>query len=65
MKYILESTKIFDKWIKSIKDPTTKRRILARLANAENAHFNNYKFFGDIEELRFTFGGGIRVYYTI
>jgi putative addiction module killer protein len=65
MTYEIKTTEIFDKWLSSIKDKTTKSRILARLARVENGNFGDHK---EIErrlfELRFFFGSGYRIYYT-
>ncbi|OOR87479.1 addiction module antitoxin RelB [Moraxella caviae] len=53
-------------WFDSLKDPTTKLRILARLARVENGNFGDYKALGGgLFELRTTFGGGVRIYYTL
>ena len=66
MKYELNSTKTFNKWFGSLKDSVTKRKILARLARAENGHFGDFKQVNaGLFELRFFFGGGLRIYYTI
>ncbi len=66
MKYELHSTKSFDKWFGRLKDTVTKRKILARFARAENGHFGDFKqISASLFELRFFFGGGLRIYYTI
>ncbi len=66
MKYILETTDVFDKWFSGVRDIGTKRRLLARFALAENGHFGDNKQIDDsLFELRCFFGGGIRVYYTV
>jgi putative addiction module killer protein len=66
MKYELDSTEDFDKWFERIKkDGATKKRLLVRLAMVENGHFGDHKLFGNLGELRFRHGAGIRVYYTI
>ena len=66
MKYELRSTKKFNKWFSKIKDATSKRRILARLARVENGNFGDFKqIHADLFELRFFFGSGWRIYYTI
>lgn len=66
MKYILETTDVFDRWFSGVRDTGTKRRLLARFALAENGHFGDSKQIdGNLFELRCFFGGGIRVYYTI
>lgn len=66
MKYDIVSTRTFDKWLKGLKDRQTRNRILARLQRVQNGHFGDFKPLGsDILELRFSFGGGLRIYYAI
>ena len=66
MSYELHTTKDFDKWLRKLKDRSTKRKILARLVRIENGNFGDYKqIHADLFELRFFFGGGLRIYYTI
>lgn len=66
MKYEIASTAVFDKWFRSLKDRTTRNKILARISRVENGNFGDFKSLGDnLFELRFFFGGGLRIYYTI
>lgn len=66
MKYELNNTKEFSKWLGGLKDTVTKRKILARLSRVENGHFGDFKQIEvNLFELRFFFGGGLRIYYTI
>ncbi len=66
MKYELRSTKQYDKWLANLKENSLKLRVLARLAMAENGHFGDFKQIStDLFELRFFFGAGLRIYYTI
>ncbi len=54
----------FSKWLKSLKDPVTRRRILKRLYRVESGNYGDYKNLGDgVNELRFFFGAGYRVYF--
>ena len=40
--------------------------VVARLARAENGHFGDVKTVeGALQELRMTFGGGLRIYFTV
>ncbi len=65
MKYELQSTQVFNKWFSGI-DAINKRRILARFARIENGHFGDFKQIDThLFELRFFFGGGFRIYYTL
>jgi len=53
-------------WLNSIKDSTIRRRIRLRLDRLIDGNFGDCKSVGDnLFELRFTFGSGYRVYYTI
>ncbi len=66
MKYELRSTDQFDKWFARLKDASAKVRILARLDRLENGNFGDFKRIdSDLFELRFFFGSGLRIYYTI
>ena len=54
----------FTDWLNSLRDPTTRRRILKRLIRLENGYYGDFKFVGDgVNELRFFFGAGYRIYF--
>ena len=66
MPYELRSTKNFQKWLRKIRDQGTKEKILVRLDRMANGNFGDYKQIStSLFELRFFFGGGIRIYYTV
>lgn len=66
MKYRIAAADSFNKWFKRLKDTAIKQRILARFARIENGNFGDFKRVDtDLFELRFFFGGGLRIYYTI
>ena len=66
MKYAIETTKGYDKWFKRLKSSLTKIKVLARLSRVENGNFGDFKQLStDLFELRFFFGSGFRIYYTI
>ncbi len=66
MKYEVASTYSFDKWLKELKDRTTRNKVLARIVRIQNGNFGDFKSLGDnLFELRIFFGGGLRIYYTI
>lgn len=66
MKYKLRSTKQYDKWFSNLKESTVKIRVLARLNRVENGNFGDFKQISPgLFELRFFFGAGLRIYYTI
>ncbi|HCC55487.1 MAG TPA: addiction module antitoxin RelB [Desulfobulbaceae bacterium] len=66
MQYTLRTAQPYGKWFAGLKDNSVKIKILARLARVENGNFGDCKQLGDnLFELRFFFGGGLRIYYTI
>lgn len=66
MKYEIKQTEQFSKWLKDLKDKTTVARILSRIYRVEQGNFGDSKQVAErLFELRFFFGSGYRVYYTI
>lgn len=66
MKYELQSTQTFNDWMNSLKDPVTLSKVNIRLDRVSNGNFGDFKpLSGHLFELRFVFGAGIRIYYTI
>ena len=66
MKYEIKKANILDKWLNSLKDKTTVNRILARIYRVEHGNFGDVKPVAqNLFELRFFFGSGYRVYYTV
>ncbi len=66
MTYELTSTGTFDSWFKALKNKPTKNKVLARLARIEAGNFGDFKDLKQgLHELRFVFGSGLRIYYTI
>lgn len=66
MTYELATTEFFEDWFSTLKDKTTKRKIDVRLQRIVLGNFGDNKQLAEnLWELRFTFGGGIRIYYTI
>lgn len=64
-KYIIKTTEQFRKCLKKIAKQD-QFRVLARLDRiAADGNFGDFKWFGDIGELRLHYGAGYRVYYTI
>ena len=66
-KYDIEQTDSFSKWLRKLKDLNAKARILKRLQKiAMDGDFGDRESVGDgVSELRFHFGPGYRVYYTL
>ncbi|NJN54930.1 MAG: type II toxin-antitoxin system RelE/ParE family toxin [Anaerolineae bacterium] len=55
----------FTIWLNSLRDPTTRRRILKRILRMEQGHYGDYKAVGEgVNELRLFFGAGYRVYFA-
>jgi len=66
MAYEIKKTTQFQKWYKNLKDIKTKARITLRLKSVSLGHFGDHKSLGEnLFELRFFFGSGYRIYYTI
>ena len=66
MKYEIEKTEPFDKWLKSLKDRKAVLAITQRLNRAALGNFGDTKALGDgVFEMRFFLGPGYRLYYTI
>ncbi len=55
----------FDAWLKALRDPIAKARIVSRIRSAEHGNFGDCQPVGDgISEMRIHYGPGYRVYYT-
>jgi len=66
MQFHLKSTPTFNKWIQKIKDRSVRNRIMARLNRIEIGNFGDCKQIDpNLYEMRFFFGGGLRIYYSI
>ena len=63
----IKQTDVFERWFRRLRDTVAKRRILARLEAIEAAdYFGDHKHLDEsVSELRFHFGPGYRIYYTI
>ncbi len=66
MIYELKKTTQFQKWFNNLKDIKTKARITLRLRSVSLGNFGDHKSLGkNLFELRFFFGSGYRIYYTL
>lgn len=66
MSYQIKQTKPFAKWLTKLKDNSAKARITLRLRKVALGHFGDHKQLStNLFELRFLFGAGYRVYYTV
>jgi len=64
--YEIEKTPLFDKWFKNLKNSQAKIRIGLRLKKIAQGYFGDHKQIDqNLSELRFFFGSGYRIYYTI
>lgn len=60
-----QRTEGFDQWLRDLRDPVGKARILARLRSAQYGNFGDCEPVGDgISEMRIHTGPGYRVYFT-
>ena len=63
--YTLLRTDEFDEWLRNLKDPVGKSRILARMDAAGLGNFGDSEPVGDgISEMRIHVGPGYRIYYS-
>ncbi len=63
--YEVLATAGYAKWYASLRDGTTKARIVARVLNLGDGNFGDTKpLGGNVHELRLHFGPGYRVYFT-
>ena len=54
----------FDTWLKALRDPIAKARVIARVRSAEAGNFGDSAPVGDgISEMRIHVGPGYRLYY--
>jgi putative addiction module killer protein len=59
-------TAIFVNWLAELGDVQARARIAKRLDRLSDGNFGDAKSVGDgVSELRFTFGPGYRVYFTV
>lgn len=66
MRFEIETTNVFDKWLAGISDITHRARIINRFDHIQLGNFGDHKSVGgSLFELRFFFGPGFRAYYTI
>jgi putative addiction module killer protein len=66
MKYSIEKTFLFDKWLSKLKDRAAKTAILMRIMRAENGNFGDIKSVGTpIQKMRIFVSKGYRIYFTV
>lgn len=63
--YQLQSTEIFDQWLRNLRDRQGRARILARLESVQLGNLGDVKPVGDgVREMRLDVGPGYRVYFS-
>ena len=66
MRYEIEKTEVFDKWLKKLRDRKAVLAIANRLDRAITGNFGDVASVGEgISEMRIFVGPGYRLYYTI
>jgi putative addiction module killer protein len=67
MTYSIETTGVFDKWFATrVKDLKHRARIISRFDRIQMGNLGDYRFLDEnLYELRFFFGPGFRIYFTI
>ena len=66
MRYEIEKTEVFDKWLKKLRDRKAVLAIAKRLDRAITGNFGDVSPVGEgINEMRIFVGPGYRLYYTI
>lgn len=62
--YIVNTTNLFENWLRKLRDSKAKGRILLRLRRLEKGNFGDHKSVGNgVFELKIDYGSGYRVYY--
>jgi len=63
--YVVKTLPEFDAWLRSLKDQTTRLRLVARLRKASLGNLGDVKpVGGGVREMREHFGPGWRMYFT-
>ena len=63
--YQLQSTEVFDEWLRNLQDRKGRARILARLESVQLGNLGDVNAVGDgVRELRVHVGPGYRVYFV-
>ena len=66
MRMTIRETEMYSKWFARLRDTVAKARILVRLRRMSLGNFGGYRELGDgVCELKFHFGPGYRIYYTV
>jgi len=64
--YEIVKSDTFGRWLKKLKDQPAKYKILVRLKKIEEGHLGSYRRIDRrISELKFDFGPGYRIYFSL
>ena len=59
-------TRVFERWLKSLRDIRAKASIVSRIERIEDGNFGDHgSVGGGVSELRVDIGPGYRIYYTL
>ncbi len=62
---VIRETSTYKKWFEKLRDTVAKARILVRLRSLSLGNYGVYRDLGNgVNELKFAFGPGYRVYFT-
>jgi putative addiction module killer protein len=65
MRYVVNKTDRFDKWLRKLKDIRAKIMIARRIDRLKDGYFGDFKSLGDeLFELRIFTGSGYRIYFV-
>ncbi|WP_078719542.1 MULTISPECIES: type II toxin-antitoxin system RelE/ParE family toxin [unclassified Bartonella] len=62
--FVVRKTLYFSKWLDSLKDKQTQKRIAARILHLEYSLLGDVKYFHGIGELKIDYGPGYRIYFS-
>lgn len=66
MNYLIQKTKNFDRWHRSLRDLRAKVAVARRIERAAHGNLGDHKSVSEgVSELRISAGAGYRVYYTL
>lgn len=65
MSLTIETTRVFDKWLRSLRDPKAQAKIIVRIQRLGLGNAGDVKPVGSgVSEMRIDYGPGYRIYYT-
>jgi putative addiction module killer protein len=65
MSRTIETTRVFDKWLRSLRDPKAQAKVIVRIQRLGLGNAGDVKSVGSgVSEMRIDYGPGYRIYYT-